>query len=236
MDIQSQKALKVLVVRFANEIAQYEIPLFRGAVIDAVGQENGLLFHNHVGEGFRYAYPMIQYKRIGGKAAIVCVGDGVDEIGKFFSACNFEIMIGERRVHLEVERMTPVKMRVQVWNGDFEYRLRGWLPLNHANYELYKTMDGVIERTRLLERVLVGNILSMCKGVGIEVDKEIVCKITQVGEMRLATFKGVKTNCVDIEFHSNMSLPDFIGIGKGSSLGFGIVTRKKNHTNIKNDE
>ena len=55
MNIQSQKALKVLVVRFANEIAQYEIPLFRGAVIDAVGQENGLLFHNHVGEGFRYA-------------------------------------------------------------------------------------------------------------------------------------------------------------------------------------
>lgn len=39
-----------------------EVPLFRGAVIAAVGQESSVLLHNHEGNNYRYAYPLIQYK------------------------------------------------------------------------------------------------------------------------------------------------------------------------------
>ncbi len=95
--------IKTLVITFKNELKQTEIGCFRGAVIAAT-ENAGVLFHNHLeDEKFRYSYPLIQYKRIRKRAAIVCVGEGTGAIGDFFSSCNFEIGIGERHVLLEVD-------------------------------------------------------------------------------------------------------------------------------------
>ena len=50
-------------------------------VIANSGSQN-LLFHNHEpDERLRYRYPLIQYKRIHRKAAIICVGVGVSAFG-----------------------------------------------------------------------------------------------------------------------------------------------------------
>lgn len=79
----NQNNLNVLVVQFTNELKQTNIPYFRGAVIAALGEQADVLFHNHTENGFRYAYPLIQYKRVKGKAAIVCIKDGTEQIGRF---------------------------------------------------------------------------------------------------------------------------------------------------------
>lgn len=76
--------INTLIVKFKKQIPQWEIPLFRGAIIEAASDCNCLLFHNHQGDGFRYGYPLIQYKCIRGQASLVCVGEGVEEIGAFF--------------------------------------------------------------------------------------------------------------------------------------------------------
>ena len=66
--------VNTLLIRFQNEIANNEVAMFRGAIINAVDNSD-VLFHNHTdGDGFRYAYPLIQYKRINRKAAITCIG------------------------------------------------------------------------------------------------------------------------------------------------------------------
>jgi len=57
--------IQTCLIRFRNEISFDEIPWLRGAVIHAV-PETETLFHNHIGSGFRYSYPLVQYKRIGG--------------------------------------------------------------------------------------------------------------------------------------------------------------------------
>ena len=57
------KKVRILDVSFENEIRSWEVPVFRGAIIATAGRDH-TLFHNHKDEGFRYAYPLIQYKRI----------------------------------------------------------------------------------------------------------------------------------------------------------------------------
>ena len=80
-----QNDIHILVIRFKNEISLLEIPFFRGAILHALHGEANVLFHNHVDESsFRYSYPLIQYKRIQGKAAIVCLKEGTEAIGHFF--------------------------------------------------------------------------------------------------------------------------------------------------------
>lgn len=217
--------VKTLLIRFSNTISQEEVELFRGAVVHAVGNSN-VLFHNHLdNDKLRYAYPLIQYKRIGGKAAILCIGEGTEAIGEFFSSCNFDVWIGDRHTRLEVERVQAGQGIVQLWDSQFAYHIRKWLPLNQENYEKFLTLENLADRYAMLERMLIGNILSFATGIGIHFDENVWAKITSAEEPRFIRYKGVKMMSFDAEFKTNVSLPDYVGIGKGVSLGMGTVVK-----------
>jgi len=55
-----------------------------------------------------------------------------------------------------------------------------------------------------------------------------VAKITQLDEPRTQYYKGVRLLSFDAEFKTNVSLPDYIGLGKGVSLGMGTITNMNN--------
>lgn len=222
------KKIRVLVITFYNQIAHYEVPAFRGGIIKLIESGN-VLFHNHLDDGsFLYRYPLIQYKRIKGKAAIVCVGDGADAIGEFFSSCNYEINIGDKIISLKVESVRPETMLIQRWNDTFTYSIRKYLPLNQTNYEKYVGTDSLVEQYSIIERCLLGNILSFAKNMEIRFEDVITAKIVELTEEpRLYKYKGVDMMGFDLKFTSNVSLPDFIGLGRGVSAGFGMITRIK---------
>ncbi len=217
--------INTLLISFENEVSFREIPLLRGAVLNNIGSEVELLFHNHTEDGFRYSYPLIQYKRIRKKAALFCVGNGVEVIGQFLGQQDLSIVLGERPVQLKIESVIPKRTLVQVWDAAFKYSIRNWLALNSENYEKYKAIDGLSQRIEFLEKILIGNILSFAKGMDIDINKEIVCKFTSLKEPRMIKVKEIKVMSFDVEFKTNISLPNYIGIGKHSSIGFGTVVR-----------
>lgn len=226
--------IKLLVVRFKNPLRQTEIRFFRGAVLDRVcGTPHDEFFSGHTEEGLRYSYPLIQYKRIGGKAALVCIGEGVESIGEFFSSCDFDLQIGNREPErFEIDSVDAKQIVVQAWDDTFRYTLRKWLPFNSNNYNEFLQLEGLAARAEFLQRILVGNILSMCKGLGIRLERDITCEILKMEEPRLELYKGVKMMSFDVEFKTNVSLPDFCGLGKGTSLGMGMVKmmKEKSHS------
>ena len=131
--------------------------------------------------------------------------------------------IGDRQVRLEVEKVNASQTLVQIWDTMFTYRIRKWLPFNQENYEKYMALDSVVDKYAMLERLLTGNILSFAKGLDIRFENQVECKITAVDEPRILTYKGVKMMAFDAEFKTNVSLPDFVGLGKGVSLGCGTI-------------
>ena len=219
--------LNTLIVKFKNPLQKRELPMFRGAVVSTMGNQCPLLFHNHQGDGLRYSYPLIQYKCLRGKAAIVCVGDGCEEIGAYFCNGDFHLRLGEERDEaFEIDAIHPHRTMVQVWNDTFNYHLRDWLPFNADNYHQYLQLQGVVERTQFLEKILVGNILSACKGLDVFIEGAISCKIVQFSDPKKSYHKGVPLMGFDLDFVTNISLPDYIGLGKGASLGHGVLNKK----------
>lgn len=214
--------IPTLLICFENELALAELPLFRGAVASKVPPQL-VLFHNHEGDSLRYRYPLIQYKRIGGKAAILCLGEGTEEISEFFEAENLNFRIGNREEVYKVERMAAGQWLLQVWDTDFTYTIRKWLPFNSENYAAYQQLTGLAERATMLEHILTGNMLSMCTGLGVHLEKQVRCSIRTLSEPRLYRFKGVKMQGVDVTFRTNVYMPDYVGLGKGVSHGFGMI-------------
>lgn len=209
-------------------IRQNEIPLFRGAVIKSLGESPNLYFHNHLSDDeYRYAYPLIQYKRLSGKAAIVCVEEAVDLIGQFLTEVNGVLTIGNRQVTCNTSRIQPAKILVQTWEESFKYHISRWLPLNSKNYQLYKSIDGMVEKITFLENILKANMLSMLKGLDIHLEKELILKITELSDPYLLYNKGVKMMAFNADFKCNLSIPNNVGIGKNASIGCGIVHQVK---------
>ena len=225
--ITMSKFIRTLTIRFDKEISQREVPLFRGAVLRALGDHANLLYHNHTGaETFRYSYPLIQYKRIGGKAAIVCVEEGADIIGQFLTEAPSAIVLGQREVHLEVQKAIPARILVQTWQSTFKYHISQWLPLNAKNYLIYQSTEALADRITLLEGILRGNLLSMLKGLGIFLEDELSVSITNLSDSYIIYNKGVALMAFNADFTTNLSIPNFLGIGKNASIGCGVVFRE----------
>lgn len=226
------KYVRTLSVITDAEIRQNEIPLFRGAVINSLGEHPNVFFHNHLDDDkFRYSYPLIQYKRLEKKAAIVCVEEGVDIIGQFLTEVNGTLAIGERQITCNTGRIQPARILVQTWQEMFSYHISRWLPLNSKNYQLYQNLEGVVEKTMFLENILKGNLLSMLKGLNIHLEKELILKITEIGEPYLLNNKGVKMMAFNADFNCNLSIPNYLGIGKNSSIGCGIIHQLRKDIN-----
>lgn len=168
----------ILTIRFSNEIRPFEVSLFRGAVINSLDQKL-LLFHNHEGEKLRYDYPLIQYKRIAGKAAIVCLKQGTEDIGEFFSSNHFTLHLNDRVMEAEITSIMPSRYNVQEWNKEFDYRINRWIPFNDKNYKEFKKIEGIAEQIQFLEKILTGNILSFAKGIGIWFERQVNVTIQQ---------------------------------------------------------
>lgn len=230
--MENSKHVKVLTLQFNTEIAAREVELFRGAVLHCIGNDVNVLYHNHTdGDGFRYSYPLIQYKRFKGKAAIVCVQDGVDSIGQFLMAQTPELTLANRVVKLEMQSVRPQEILMQTWQSSFPYRLEHWLPLNAENYRRYQSAESLTERITLLENILRGNLLSMCKGLGIYLSEQLTVNITRLSEPHLVHIKGIKAMSFDAEFRTNLSIPDGVGVGKNASIGFGTIHRESKKEN-----
>lgn len=224
----------ILTIRFENELKPYEVSLFRGAVINSL-DEKLMLFHDHEGDKLRYSYPLIQYKRIGGRAAIVCLQQGSADIGEFFSSNNFTMHIGERIMDAKISSVIPLRYNVQVWDKSFKYSINRWIPFNSDNFQKYQQIEGIAEKITFLEKILIGNILSFAKGLDIWFEGQVDCTITKLSEPFFVTAKGVKMACFNAEFQTNVSIPNFVGLGKHVSIGFGTVTHNYS-TKIKQQE
>lgn len=218
------KKLKTLLVSFENELPAHKISAFRGAIVEKVGREHAA-FHNHrEEEGYVYQYPVIQYKTLGYRPSLFCVGDGVDEIHNFFGLRNWDIRVHDDLLRLKIHKLDLNNITLNVWDKWFHYTIRNWLALNTENYKKYQTTNGLTERVELLEKLLIGNILSFAKGIDWRIDKPVKVQIQELRNEKMIRYKGIPLMAFDVNFSSNVFIPNYLGLGKSASHGFGVVT------------
>lgn len=214
--------IRLLTVLFNFEIEPTEINQFRGAVIKTTQGKNSL-FHNHSPSGNIYRYPKIQYKQMYKKAALLCIEEGIEGMQDFFSQTDWKMEIGREKKEITVAQIKVQQYRVAVWADRFEYQITHWLPLNQDNYKRYHELPGLSEKIQLLEKILLANILSFLQGIDLYVQEKIEVKIRSIQKERILIYKGQQMQAFTLQFSTNMSLPNFIGLGKGSSVGFGVI-------------
>jgi len=217
------KNLRLLHVVFNTEIEAHEIAAFRGAIVEKVGAQH-ILFHNHLSDSeFVQSYPLIQYKRVGRKPSVMCLEQGVDEIYHFFSNKVWNMTMAGRELNMSVSSLNLKEYTLRITRDILKYRISNWLALNKENYADFDKIEALTDRVTRLENILKGNMLSFAKGINWTIDQQIELKISNISSPKILSYKGVGLTGFDAEFTANIFLPNYLGLGKGVSHGFGAL-------------
>ncbi len=215
---------------FKQRLAPYEARLLRSATI-SVTKPGSVLYHNHIRDGFRYDYPLIQYKSLLGQAAILYLGEAVNTIGQLFRDLNRKVKVKDknREIDFTIDRMRPKLYKLMLRDGFLTYDLIQWMPLQDENFGKYRLLESDEERLAMLRRLLRNNILSFARGVDWEPEGEIVVKDLKIYREQWVSYKTEKFKSFNVRFRVNAFLPPYIGLGKGAAMNYGVVypVRKK---------
>jgi hypothetical protein len=183
------------------------------------------VLHNHSDGGFHYRYPLVQYKILDGLPTIVTTGEGSDVIYSFFPKLN-EVNIDGDILPVFERRFREYRLEYGDTEDRFRYEfLTPWFPLNQDNYDDYEALETFEAKEEELERILTGNILSQAKGLDYWIDNRLKVELDFYSLKRPVYHKGVKFHGFKGSFTVNFNLPDYLGLGKSVSHGFGTVKR-----------
>lgn len=215
------KFIEMTVVRHA-----VEVPLgveharwLRGAFARRVDRPE---FHQHLADGLLYRHPLIRYDVSTGDAVVAGIAEGavlLRGVPPFT-----EITLG-RETH-PVLKYQQELMRAELGPTTCatEYLFQTpYLALNQDNHAAWDR-NSSDDRRRLLERVVVGNLLSLSKAVGLHVEERLRAEVDLEPDgwheikagVRLLGFRGT--------VRVNYLIPDLWGIGKSSARGFGTLS------------
>ena len=222
------KQLRLITIRFNTPIKGHEIPAFRSALAHKVGLEHEW-FHNHNNEtnGFHHRYPRIQYKRHRGKPMLVCLENGIEEIQKYFSQSDWSLDFGGQTHQMGINELRVHPFDIRIMETMNTYSIKNWMALNEANHKAY-TNGSPIEQIEILEKSLAGHIISFLKGIDCKLDNRFNLKLDGFPETRPVKIKGITSMGFNVTFKTDVFLPNFIGLGKSVSKGYGVVLEQRN--------
>jgi hypothetical protein len=183
------------------------------------------IIHNHKKDGsLLYLYPRIQYRIIKGKAYILGIEEGVDLLKEIEPEID-SLELKGKRYPITQKRLVIQNANLGLASSFITYRfIKPWLALNEENFSHYKQLKTQKGQRKFLENILIGNLLSLSKSIGYIVDGEIKVTINRLKEIK-TSLKGTPMLGFLGTFSVNFEIPDYWGIGKSVSRGFGTVVK-----------
>ena len=190
------------------------------------------LLHQHNADKVIYKYPLVQYKMINKTPTVIGINEGVDVLKDIYDKYD-EINLNGNIYEIVERGITVKEQEFGISDKLLSYRfVTPWLALNQNNFEIYHRSDRAMQNERL-RKTLTGNLLSTSKGLGYVVPDTIRLEIGKTKNV-MCKIKGVQFVGFFCEFIVNFEIPDYLGLGKSVSRGYGAVEkiRTQNNPNV----
>jgi len=187
------------------------------------------LFHNHNEDGKSiYRYPLMQYRFLNNRPHITGIAEGSDKLIEKYDSFE-DIKIGSNVYKIMEKQLSLKENKISQIDNYITYRfITPWFALNQDNHKKYLNIENSIEKENFLEDILTANLISLSKGLNYTVKDQIkiktflnqIQKPLRIKDQSIITFNGI--------FRVNMDLPEYFGIGKSVSKGFGTIIKCNN--------
>lgn len=198
---------------------------FRGAVAQNIPDP---LFHNHQSDGgLSYRYPRVQYKKLARRLCVVCLGPAAEKAGLFFGAQHWQITAEGNPTHAQLIDLKAQMHRVVVWQENTqEYTLSQWAPFSQVSHAQHQELRGLVARQTHLQTLLLKHIMAFLRSVEAVPSRRIEVELLDMSQPQPKSLHGYRGVVFErLSFATNVSLPQFIGLGRHSAVGFGVLRR-----------
>ncbi|HEY8365307.1 MAG TPA: CRISPR-associated endonuclease Cas6, partial [Haloplasmataceae bacterium] len=190
----------------------------RGFIANKYKEYNEL--HNHLNNENIYRYPLIQYKVIDNKPTILAINETIDILKQIDKTLTYIDISGIKK-EITDKSIEISNYQLGCIDSFKQYQfITPWMGLNSTNYRIYCEVND-IEKSNLLENILIGNIISLSKGLNYTVTNNLHVDITF--QPKLVNYKNQKMICFIGKFQTNFLIPDYLGLGKSVAKGYGCV-------------
>ncbi|MEW6481949.1 MAG: CRISPR-associated endonuclease Cas6 [bacterium] len=185
------------------------------------------LIHQHLTDRqLLYKAPLIQYKIFNGRPFVLGINQGADILQGIYEDIDY-LKIGRFEYQIKEKSIVLKTDYFGIANSSTSYSfLTPWLALNEKNYGRYQRLGSWTKKKELLSSILIGNIISISKSLGYTVPEPIIARIDEIKEVS-TSLKGTPMLGFLGDFSVNFEIPDYWGIGKSVSRGFGTVKKRK---------
>ena len=182
------------------------------------------VLHNHLGESFDYRSPRVRYTVIDHRPQIISFDDGLQVLEEIYRE-GLTLRVGRESYRISGAELEDEIACLGTIDDLMKYKsTTPWLALNKENHQKYLDESGEEYRQVLFGRILNGNYLSLCKGVGISIMEKLMTRVITYRALSLS-HQGTRLIGFRVEYVSNMILPEGIGLGKLVSKGFGLMKK-----------
>lgn len=226
------KNIPLLLLPFDLSLQLHEVPAFRGAMLAQTNPVERM--HNHEPpEREEDLYPVVQYKSIDGKAAILMLERGIDASSRLLMRTRWSIQLrGRNETTTNFATLSPRAFNWDIGPAErfYTYRLRNWLPFNQKQFDKYRDIRRLKEIICLLEERLAYHLKAFACGMGCPEEQTLEAHILdssffRQGEIKVKQKKFIAFN---LDFETNFVLPPLVGLGAKTAFGFGVVETLKN--------
>jgi hypothetical protein len=101
--------------------------------------------------------------------------------------------------------------------------LTPWLALNQQNAKKFYDLKGKPERDAFMQKILTGHLGTLAKSIDYDLPAPLSCESRvrfrreRIHRENVMVFLGT--------FQTNLTIPDYLGIGQSVSAGFGTIRR-----------
>ncbi len=183
------------------------------------------LLANRENSKIRYGASLVQYKIMDGDVVIVGMEQGAQILTLIHRHLTYLNLKG-RELEISAKNYIQGEQEIGLSLEDMQYQfISPWMPLNQENFRAYKQFEydhDYESQQNLLKRILIGNIIMLSKNFHYEVDIRLQIQYLCLTQ-QLQSFKGVQVLAFLGTFSVNFCLPQYWGIGRVPSRGFGTI-------------
>ncbi|MFA5236903.1 MAG: CRISPR-associated endonuclease Cas6 [Methanoregula sp.] len=181
------------------------------------------LIHRDEAGSFIHRYPAVQCKVVKNFPTVIGINEGAEFL-KQFADKSREINLGPETYRIAEHDIIirDEEFGISETSPTYEFATP-WLALSQENYKRFYKLTGKPARDEFIRKILIDTLLSLSKSLGCDIPTPIT------GETNLHFQKdrldGVSVMAFTGKFQVNFQIPEYLGIGKSVSQGFGAVRK-----------
>ncbi len=177
--------------------------------------------HKDFPKGFIHRYPVVQCKQIKGTIMVIGAGQGANFLQEISGSAQ-DLRFGETSCIITGRdpEIRDEEFGISDEIHTYEF-LTPWLALNQQNAKKFYDLKGKPDRDAFMQKILAGHLSTLAKSLDYDLPAPITCKSRvrfrreRIHQENVMVFLGT--------FGTNLTIPDYLGIGQSVSQGFGTI-------------